>query len=187
MSERGSRGRLLAVDLDPPARMQRSRQSVGKRQPGDLGFGNQAPLQFRVGSAEARTKRLLCRIDRHSGRTLSIDLEARREVRGGGESDVSRLSPDDPAMKEKCGGRKRQRGGDLRRDDGGPDPAEPEAAAPGRRLPKPGLQSAAGDLQRGENANDGRAQNRQRAGIDHGGRRQAVAHPERQRLSRVRL
>jgi hypothetical protein len=90
-------------------------------------------------------------------------------------------------MKEKCGGRKRHRGGHLGRDDGGPDSAEPEAGGPGRRLAKPGLQSAAGDLQRGENANGGRAQNRQRAGIDHGGRRQAVAHPEWQRLSSVRL
>src|SRR5687768_1907394 len=155
MSESGSPGRLLTVDFYPPARMQRSRQPVGKRQPGDLGLGLHASLQFRVGSAEARTKRLLCRIDRHSGRAVSIDLEARREVGACGESNVSRLSSDDPAMKEKCRGWERHRGGDLGCDDDGPDPAEPEATAPGRRSPKPRLQSAAGDLQRGENADDG--------------------------------
>jgi hypothetical protein len=59
-------------------------------------------------------------------------------------------------MKEERGGRKRQRGGDLRRNDSSPDPAEPEAAASGRRLPKPLGESPARDLERGENADGGR-------------------------------
>ena len=188
MPEGGRRGRFLAFDLNPQARMPCSRQSVGKRQPGDLGFGQSravpVPRRFSGGANGTPALSYPSALRAHS-----LD-RSRGAPRGTRRRRIPRLVS---VPRRRSDERKMQAAGNINvaatcnamtRVHTPPNRKPPPPAVDCRsRATSPRLVT----FSAGTTLMMAALRIVSAAGIDHGGRREAVAHPERKRPSSVGL